>query len=181
VSFDIDANGIVSVAAKDLGTGKVQSIKITAPKKLSKEEIEKMVRQAEQFASDDSKRKEEVEAINQADTLAYSVEKSLKDYGDKVSQAERADIEAKLNDLKNAIKDKNVDRIKKGMEELTKASHKLAEEVYKQSSGRQQGGPQAGPGQGPGPAGEGPQGTGGNGGGAKNDDVIDAEFREEKK
>ena len=181
VSFDIDANGIVSVAAKDLGTGKLQSIKIQAPRKLSKEEIEKMVRQAEQFAADDAKRKEEVEAINQADTLAYSVEKSLKDYGDKVTQAERADIEAKLNDLKNAIKDKNVDRIKKGMEELTKASHKLAEEVYKQSSGRQQGGPQPGPGQGPGPAGEGPQGTGGNGGRAKDDDVIDAEFREEKK
>ena len=76
------------------------------PKKLSKEEIEKMVRQAEQFAADDAKRKEEVEAINQADTLAYSVEKSLKDYGDKVSQAERADIEAKLNDLKTAIKDR---------------------------------------------------------------------------
>ena len=113
VSFDIDANGIVSVAAKDLGTGKEQSIKITAPKKLSKEEIEKMVRQAEQFASDDAKKKEEVEAVNQADTLAYSVEKSLKDYGDKVSQAERADIEAKLNDLRSAIKDKNLDRIKK--------------------------------------------------------------------
>jgi molecular chaperone DnaK len=178
VSFDIDANGIVSVAAKDLGTGKQQSIKITAPKKLSKEEIEKMVRQAEQFASEDAKRKEEVEAINQADTLAYSVEKSLKDYGDKVSQAERADIEAKLNDLKSAIKDKNVDRIKKGMEELTKASHKLAEEVYKQTAGKQQGGPQ-GPGQ-EGPA-EGAKGSGGNGGGAKDDDVIDAEFREEKK
>ena len=87
VSFDIDANGIVSVAAKDLGTGKQQSIKITAPKKLSKEEIEKMVRQAEQFAAEDAKRKEEVETVNQADTLAYSVEKSLKDYGDKVSQA----------------------------------------------------------------------------------------------
>jgi molecular chaperone DnaK len=157
----------------------VQSIKITAPKKLSKEEIEKMVRQAEQFASDDAKRKEEVEATNQADTLAYSVEKSLKDYGDKVSQAERADIEAKLNDLKNAIKDKNVDRIKKGMEELTKASHKLAEEVYTQSAGKQQGGPQEGPGQAE--PGAGPQSTGGNGGGAKNDDVIDAEFREEKK
>ncbi len=113
VSFDIDANGIVSVAAKDLGTGKQQSIKITAPKKLSKEEIEKMVRQAEQFASDDAKRKEEVEVINKADTLAYSVEKSLKDYGDKVSQTERADIEAKLNDLRSAIKDKNLDRIKK--------------------------------------------------------------------
>ena len=176
VSFDIDANGIVSVAAKDLGTGKQQSIKITAPKKLSKEEIEKMVRQAEQFAADDSKRKEEVEAINQADTLAYSVEKSLKDYGDKVSQSERAEIEAKLNDLKTAIKDKNVDRIKKGTEELTKASHKLAEEVYKQASGKQQGG--AGPEQG------GPQDTGSGpkaGTGKKDDDVIDAEFREEKK
>jgi molecular chaperone DnaK len=177
VSFDIDANGIVSVAAKDLGTGKQQSIKITAPKKLSKEEIEKMVRQAEQFAAEDSKRKEEVEAINQADTLAYSVEKSLRDYGDKVSQAERADIEAKLNDLKSAIKDKNVDRIKKGMDELTRASHKLAEEVYKQSAGKQQQG--AGPGAQPGGQ-QGPQGgTGGDGG--KKDDVIDAEFREEKK
>jgi len=177
VSFDIDANGIVSVAAKDLGTGKQQSIKITAPKKLSKEEIEKMVRQAEQFAADDAKRKEEVEAINQADTLAYSVEKSLKDYGDKVSQAERADIEAKLNDLKSAIKEKNVDRIKKGMEELTRASHKLAEEVYKQSAGKQGGGQS-----GPGPQPENGGGASASGdGGKKNDDVIDAEFREEKK
>jgi molecular chaperone DnaK len=183
VSFDIDANGIVSVAAKDLGTGKQQSIKITAPKKLSKEEIEKMVRQAEQYAADDAKRKEEVEAVNQADTLAYSVEKSLKDYGDKVSQAERAEIETKLNDLKTAIKDRNVDRVKKGMEELTKASHKLAEEVYKQASGQQAGAGQQQGGTGPGP-GAGPQGSagsGGNGGRPKDDDVIDAEFREEKK
>jgi len=176
VSFDIDANGIVSVAAKDLGTGKQQSIKITAPKKLSKEEIEKMVRQAEQFASEDAKRKEEVEAINQADTLAYSVEKSLKDYGDKVSQAERANIEAKLNDLKSAIKDKNVDRIKRGTDELTKASHKLAEEVYKQTAGKQQGG--GGPEPGPGPQ---DAGAASSGDGKKNEDVIDAEFREEKK
>ena len=180
VSFDIDANGIVSVAAKDLGTNKTQSIKITAPKKLSKEEIEKMVRQAEQFASDDAKKKEEVEAVNQADTLAYSVEKSLKDYGDKVSQAERADIEAKLNDLRSAIKDKNVDRIKKATDDLTKASHKLAEEVYKQSAGGQQGaGPGPGPGAGPEPQ-TGPS-NGGDGGQKKDDDVIDAEFREEKK
>jgi molecular chaperone DnaK len=179
VSFDIDANGIVSVAAKDLGTGKQQSIKITAPKKLSKEEIEKMVRQAEQFAADDTKKKEEVETVNQADTLAYSVEKSLKDYGDKVSQAERADIEAKLNDLKSAIKEKNVDRIRKCMEELTKASHKLAEEVYKQASGKQPGaGPQPGPGQGDASDG---QGAAGAAAGKKDDDVIDAEFREEKK
>jgi molecular chaperone DnaK len=179
VSFDIDANGIVSVAAKDLGTGKQQSIKITAPKKLSKEEIEKMVRQAEQFAADDSKKKEEVETVNQADTLAYSVEKSLKDYGDKVSQAERADIEAKLNDLKSAVKEKNVERIKKGMEELTKASHKLAEEVYKQAAGKQQGaGPQPGPEQGDSSDGK---GSAGSAAGKKDDDVIDAEFHEEKK
>ena len=175
VSFDIDANGIVSVAAKDLGTGKQQSIKITAPKKLSKEEIEKMVHQAEQFASEDAKRKEEVEAINQADTLAYSVEKSLKDYGDKVSQSERAEIEAKLNDLKSAIKDKNVDRIKRATDELTKASHKLAEEVYKQTAGKQPGaaGPQPGDS-------SGAEGSN-TGSGKKDDDVIDAEFREEKK
>ena len=149
VSFDIDANGIVSVAAKDLGTGKQQSIKITAPKKLSKEEIEKMVRQAEQFASDDAKKKEEVEAVNQADTLAYSVEKSLKDYGDKVSQTERADIEAKLNDLSAPSRRRTSDRIKKGRTELENASHKLAEEVYKQA------GAQGGKGHRPGPGGGG--------------------------
>ena len=179
VSFDIDADGIVSVAAKDLGTGKQQSIKITAPKKLSKEEIEKMVRQAEQFASDDAKKKEEVEAINQSDTLAYSVEKSLKDYGDKVNQAERADIEAKLNDLRSAIKEKNVPRIKKAADELSKASHKLAEEVYKQSAGRQQGGVGAQSGKGAGP-GDGGSTSPGNGH-KKDDEGIDAEFREEKK
>jgi molecular chaperone DnaK len=139
VTFDIDANGIVHVSAKDLGTGKEQSIRITAPKKLSKEEIDKMVKDAEKFAAEDVKKKEEVELINQADTLVYSVEKSLKEFGDKVSQSERADIEARLNDLKTAIKDKNVDRIKRGMEDLTKASHKLAEEIYKQAAAKQQG------------------------------------------
>ncbi|RKY31799.1 MAG: molecular chaperone DnaK, partial [Candidatus Omnitrophota bacterium] len=144
VTFDIDANGIVHVSAKDLGTGKEQSIRITAPKKLSKEEIEKMVKDAEKFAAEDSKRKEEVEVVNQADTLVYSTEKSLKEFGDKVNQSERAEIEARLNDLKTAIKDKNVDRIKKGMEELTKSSHKLAEEIYKQAAAKQakQQGPQ---------------------------------------
>jgi molecular chaperone DnaK len=182
VSFDIDANGIVSVAAKDLGTGKQQSIKIQAPKKLSKEEIEKMVRQAEQFAADDVKKKEEVEQVNQADTLAYSVEKSLKDYGDKVSQAERADIESRLNDLKSAIKDRNLERIKKGMEDLTKASHKLAEEIYKQTQAKGGAGPEQPKGS-PGPD-QGQAGSGDDGGSSQkkpDDDVIDAEFREEKK
>jgi len=138
VAFDIDANGIVHVSAKDLGTGKEQSIKITAPKKLSKEEIDKMVRDAEKYAAEDSKKKEEVETINQADNLIYATEKSLKDYGDKVSQSERADIEVKLNDLKSAIKDKNIERVKKGMDDLTKVSHKLAEEIYKQAAAKQQ-------------------------------------------
>jgi molecular chaperone DnaK len=186
VKFDIDRDGIVHVSAKDLGTGKEQSIRITAPKKLSKEEIDKMVRDAEKFAAEDAKRKDEVEIINQADTLAYSTEKSLKDYGDKVSQEERADIESKLNDLKTAIKDKNVTRIKSTMDALTKASHKLAEEIYKQAAAKRQQ-QQGGQGQGqhgPQPQGEGQESAEGPGeegpaSGAKKDDIIDAEFKEE--
>ncbi|OGX16934.1 MAG: molecular chaperone DnaK, partial [Omnitrophica WOR_2 bacterium GWC2_44_8] len=139
VGFDIDANGIVHVSAKDLGTGKEQSIRITAPKKLSKEEIDKMVRDAEKFAADDIKKKEEVEIKNQADTLVYSTEKSLKEFGDKIAASEKEGIQKKVDDLKDAIKDKDVDKIKKKMEELTAASHKLAEEVYKQAAAKQQG------------------------------------------
>lgn len=163
VAFDIDANGIAHVSAKDLGTGKEQSIRITAPKKLSKEEIEKMVKNAEKFAAQDAKRKEEVEAINQADNLVYTTEKSLRDYGDKISQSERADIEARINDLKQAIKDKNIDRIKKTTEELTKVSHKLAEEIYGQASQKQRasGDKRQKPGEGP------------------KEDIIDAEYEEE--
>ncbi len=178
VSFDIDANGIVHVSAKDLGTGKEQSIRITAPKKLSKEEIEKMVKDAEKFAADDAKTKEQVEIVNQADNLVYATEKSLKDYGDKVGQADRAAIESNLNDLKTAIKDKNVDRIKKGMDDLTKSSHKLAEEVYKQAAAKQQksGQSEAKPndqGAREESKDEGPSEE------KKKDDVIDAEFKEE--
>jgi len=181
VKFDIDRDGIAHVSAKDLGTGKEQSIRITAPKKLSKEEIEKMVKDADKFAAEDAKKKEEVELINQADTLVYSTEKSLKDFGDKVSQGERADIEARANDLKQAIKDKNIDRMKKGMEDLTKASHKLAEEIYKQAAAKQQ-------------QGQAQQGTGHkaqgteeepkaeekkSAAGGKDEEIIDAEYKEE--
>jgi len=186
VGFDIDANGIVHVSAKDLGTGKEQSIRITAPKKLSKEEIEKMVKDADKFAAEDAKKKEEVELINQADTLVYSTEKSLKDFGDKVSQGERADIEARANDLKQAIKDKNIDRMKKGMEDLTKASHKLAEEIYKQAAAKQQQGQAQGQrAEADGQKTEEPKeekksAAGGSASGGK-DDVIDAEFKEEDK
>jgi len=174
VTFDIDSNGIVHVSAKDKGTGKEQSIRITAPKKLSQEEIDKMVKEAEKYASEDKKRKEEVDLINQADNLVYATEKSLKEFGDKVSQKERADIESRLNDLKSAIKDKNVDRIKKSMEDLTKASHKLAEEIYKQAAAKQQqakGESQAGPQQ------QGPQkGQSPKGG---KEDIVDAEYKVE--
>ncbi len=137
VSFDIDANGIVQVSAKDLGTGKAQSIRITAPKKLSKEEIDQMVRNAEKLSDEDKKRREQVELINKADSIAYATEKSLKEYGDKVNQSERAEIEARLNDLKAAIKNKQMEPIKKSMDELSKASHKLAEEIYKAAASKQ--------------------------------------------
>jgi molecular chaperone DnaK len=175
VKFDIDRDGIVHVSAKDLGTGKEQSIRITAPKKLSKEEIDKMVKDADKFAAEDAKKKEEIEAVNQADNLAYATEKSLKEFGDKVSQAERADIEVKLNDLKTAIKDKNVERMKTASEDLTKASHKLAEEIYKQAAQKQQQ-QQHGQAQGQ----EGPQQAEEPKEEKKKDeDIIDAEYKEE--
>ena len=175
VSFDIDANGIVHVGAKDLGTGKEQSIKITAPKKLSKEEIDKFVRDAEKFAAEDEKRREQVEVMNQADTLIYATEKSLKEFGAKVSQQERADIESRINDLKQAMKDKNTDSVKRGMEELTKVSHKLAEEIYKKTQEKQS--QDAGK---QGKSQQGPQEEAQEEGqsGQKKDDVIDAEFTE---
>lgn len=177
VTFDIDANGIVHVNAKDLGTGKEQSIKISAPKKLSKEEIDKFVKEAEKFAQEDEKKREEVDVLNQADTLVYATEKSLKEFGEKVASGERADIESRINDLKQAMKDKNIDSIKRGIEELTKVAHKLAEEIYKKTAGAQKG-------PGAGPQDQGPQGTPeGQPEGAeepkKNDDVIDAEYTTE--
>jgi molecular chaperone DnaK len=177
VTFDIDANGIVHVNAKDLGTGKEQSIRITAPKKLSKEDIEKMVKEAEKFATDDEKRKEEVEAHNQADTLIYATEKSLKEYGDKVGESDKKNMEEKIAALREALKGKDIDKVKKGVEELTKSSHKLAEAVYKATAAKGQAG-QAGS-----DAGDGAEDQkseeGGPAGGAKGDDIIDAEFKED--
>jgi len=132
VTFDIDANGIVHVFAKDLGTGKEQSIKITS-QKMTEEEIDKAVKEAESKEAEDKKRKEEAEVRNQADTLVYATEKSLKDYGNKVSAPEKKKIEDALNSLKEALKGKDIEKIKKLSEEVGKASHKLAEEVYKEA------------------------------------------------
>jgi len=143
VTFDIDTNGIVHVTAKDKGTGREQSIKITAPTKLSNEEIEKMVRDAEKYADADKKKKEEVELKNQADTLVYSTEKALKEYGGKISNADRGGIEQELNSLKNAIKDKDADKIKRGMESLQKIAQPLAQEAYKATDSQQQASPGA--------------------------------------
>ncbi|PIP67828.1 MAG: molecular chaperone DnaK [Candidatus Omnitrophica bacterium CG22_combo_CG10-13_8_21_14_all_43_16] len=180
VKFDIDRDGIVHVSAKDLGTGKEQTIKITAPTKLSKDEIEKMVKQAEQFADQDKKKKEEIEIKNQADTLAYSVERSLKDFGDKVSQDDRLNIERKLTDLKEALKGADAEKIKKSMDELTQAAHKLAEEVYKAAQAKQGPKGQSGAGAGAGDAGEaGPEASSSEEPKKKDgEDVIDAEFKE---
>jgi len=188
VSFDIDANGIVHVNAKDLGTGKEQSIKISAPKKLSKEDIDKFVREAEKFAKEDEKKKEEVEVKNQADSLLYATEKSLKEYGDKISETDKKNIEDKLVGLREAIKSNDAAKMKSAMEEATKASHKLAEEVYKKTAqaqqGQQAGGPGGGAGQaGPGGPQEAPEAEK-PADGKKGEDIIDAEYTaedEEKK
>ncbi len=134
VTFDIDANGIVHVNAKDMGTGKEQSIRITAPKKLSKEEIEKMVKDAERFVKEDEKRKEEVDVRNQADGLLHTTEKSLKEYGDKVSAPEKEKVEQKINQLKSTLKGRDIEKIKKDMDELVQASHSIAEQLYKQKA-----------------------------------------------
>lgn len=147
VSFDIDANGILHVSAKDLGTGKEQSIKITASSGLTEEEIKKMVRDSEAHAEEDRKKKQLAEARNEADTLIYTVEKSLKEYGDKVTESEKKDIEQAIDKCKK-VKDTSQDygEIKSAIEELTKASHKIAEHIYKASqtasSGEQQAGGQ---------------------------------------
>ncbi|MBU0634350.1 MAG: molecular chaperone DnaK [Candidatus Omnitrophica bacterium] len=170
VTFDIDANGIVHVSAKDLGTGKEQSVKITAPKKLSKEEIDKMVKNAEQFADQDTKKKEEVELKNQADTLIYATEKSLKDYGDKVSEPDKKNIESKIADLKEALKANDADRMKKSIEELTQVSHKLAEAVYKAQAAKPQQDGQ--------PAQDQAQQQSGSAS-KKDDNVVDAEYKVE--
>jgi len=170
VTFDIDANGIVHVSAKDQGTGKEQSIRITAPNKLSDADIEKMVKNAEQFAEEDKRRKELAESKNQADTLVYSSERALKEYGDKVSAGDRDAIQNKVNELKEALKGDDVDRIKKLMEELSKVSQKLGEEMYKAqqaaSAAQQQGAGQPGTEQQAEPE------------KAREGEVIDAEFKE---
>ena len=138
VTFDIDRNGIINVKAKDLGTQKEQKITITASSGLTEEEIEKKVKEAEQYAEEDKKLKEKIELRNQADTLIYTVEKTLKESGDKISEDEKSKINEDIKDLKAALEEDNVEKIKSDIEKLTTSSHKLAEEIYKKASAEKQ-------------------------------------------
>jgi molecular chaperone DnaK len=169
VMFNIDVNGILSVSAKDKGTGKESKITVQNAGGLSKEEIDKMKRDAEQHAAEDKKRREVIDLKNQGESLAYQTEHSLKEYGDKVSADVRGQIESAINALRDALKSDDGDRIKKSMENLNSVSHKLGEEMYK-NAGATRG--EAGPAEGA------PPGAGGDGDGAKkkDEDVIDAEY-----
>ncbi|MGZ6274596.1 MAG: molecular chaperone DnaK [Syntrophales bacterium] len=173
VTFDIDANGIVHVAAKDLGTGKEQSIKITASSGLTEAEIQKLVREAEAHGEEDKKKKELIEARNQADSMAYSAEKNVKEFGDKVDATEKARIEDAIAKVRKVIEGDDINAIKSAQEELTNASHKLAEAMYAKASASQAGAG-AGAGAHGGPAGEQP------GTGKKDEDVVDADFEDVK-
>ena len=170
VSFDIDANGIVNVSAKDLGTGKEQNITITASSNLSKEDIDKAVREAEQFAAEDKARKEEVDTHNEADQTAYQMEKTLNELGDKISASEKAPIQAAIEHLKEVNKGSDVSAIKAAIEEAQKAFYPAAEKLYKQAA--PQGDPNA--------AGQGFNPGAGFNGGKPDDGVVDADFEEVK-
>ena len=164
VTFDIDANGIVNVSAKDLGTGREQKITITSSSGLSKDEIGRMVTDADSHADEDRRRREEIEARNRADSLVYQTEKLLRENRDKLSDSDAKTVEAAVADCKKALDEGNIDRINKAADALTQASHKVAESMCKTGA---QGGSQAG----------GPAQTAGSGrGGEKADDVIDAEY-----
>ena len=170
VTFDIDANGIVHVSAKDLGTGKEQSIKITASSGLTEAEIQQMIRDAESHAEEDKKRRELIDLRNQADSTVYMTEKTLKEHGDKVDAGVRSAIEAAITKTKSAMEGSDAAALRTAMEELQQASHKLAEAMYQQTAGPAGGAEQAG----------GPHG-GTSGTSAKpDDDVVDADFEEVK-
>jgi molecular chaperone DnaK len=169
VTFDIDANGILNVSAKDTATGKQQNITITASSGLTKDEIDKMVKDAEANAADDTQRKQEIEVRNQADSLVYSTERTLGEHGAKLGEADRKAVDEALAEAKDALKGQDVDRIKRAQEGLTRASHKLAEIMYREAQGKGQ--PEGQPGA---PGSERPSGQAG----PKEGEVVDAEFED---
>jgi len=179
VTFDIDANGIVHVGAKDLGTGKEQSIKITASSGLSEEEIKRMQREAEEHRSEDEKRKQVVNARNTLDGLIYSIEKTVKESGEKIPAEEKTKVEAALTEARKFVTSNELAEIEKATQDLTTASNKMAEILYK-NTGANAAGPEAQGTAGAGAAGAGATGAGTNGGegSSKKDDVIDADFKQ---
>ncbi|WP_297278388.1 molecular chaperone DnaK [uncultured Brachyspira sp.] len=166
VSFDIDANGIVHVTAKDLGTGKEQKIRIESSSGLSEDEINKMVQDAEKHAEEDKKKKEEVEAKNNADHMIYQTEKLLKENGDKLQPSDKSEIESKMNALKSAVESNNTDSIKRATDDLQAAWSKASEALYKQAGAQQQAQPDAGS----------QSSSGGESSGIKDDGVVDADY-----
>ncbi|MXX10504.1 MAG: molecular chaperone DnaK [Nitrospira sp. SB0677_bin_15] len=170
VTFDIDANGIVHVSAKDMATQKEQSIKITASSGLSKEEVEQLVKDAEAHSEEDKKRRETVEIRNQADSLVYGTEKNLQEHGDKIPEEEKTRIQEAIDGMKKAMEGDDVEAIKTAMQTLTTASHKLAEEMYKKTSAETGDGSNTG--DGASPNGEAANGT------QQDEKVVDAEFEE---
>ncbi|MBI1994516.1 MAG: Hsp70 family protein, partial [Deltaproteobacteria bacterium] len=172
VTFDIDANGIAHVSAKDLGTGKEQSIKITASSGLNEEEIKKMVKDAEAHAGEDKKRKEVAEARNHLDTLIYSTEKSLKDYSGELDGAVKQDIEAALEKAKKALEGQDAQTLRAAADELSHSSHKLAEAMYAKASQQQAAAQQQ--------SSASEQGQTTDGAGKRKEDVVDADFTEVK-
>jgi molecular chaperone DnaK len=172
VTFDIDANGILNVTAKDVATGKDQKITITSSSGLSKEEVERMAKEADAHAAEDKAARESIEAKNQLDSMVYNIEKMLHEQGDKISGSERGDVENALADAKKALESNDKASMDKARETLTQASHKLAEQMYKaaQPTGGAPGGPGAGSSAGPQP------GADGGGGQKKDEGVIDAEY-----
>src|SRR5437667_10856611 len=145
VTFDIDVNGILNVSAQDKATGKQQKITITSSSGLSKDEIDKMVKEAEANAADDARHKQEIEIRNQADSLVYSTERTLSEHGSKLAEADRKTVEDALNEVREALKGEDYDRIKSTQETLTKSSHKLAEVMYREAQGGQAAGGTSGP------------------------------------
>ena len=171
VTFNIDANGIVNVSAKDLGTGKEQQIQITASTNLNKDEVDRMVRDAEAFAAQDKARKDEAEIRNSASSLIYSTEKSLKEVGDKAEASVRGDVETALAELKKVSENGTADEVKAATEKLEQASYKLAEAIYKSTGASTDGAPNGAAGHEEAP---------GDGAAEPHEDVIDAEFKEAK-
>jgi molecular chaperone DnaK len=169
VTFDIDANGIVNVSAKDMGTGKEQRITITSSTKLTDDEINAKIKEAEMYADEDKKKKEEVELRNQAETLIYETEKNLKDLNDKLTDEEKATINEAKENLARTLENGTVDEIKENLEKLTEQFHTISAKMYQQTQGED-------PNMNMGGAGTGDANMGGNAGGGNDDNVVDADY-----